>query len=161
VGKWREAFEHGRPSEWDTEYGRKYTFGSPATLEQVAAAEAVLGVRLSADVREMLSEFIGVWYTIEVDRRQGYEPSILYLDLEHLSVEVPRYFRTSGNPLPAEHDLVRVVFVSQSNGFGDLWGVCLEDVRGFRAGHVVNLDHEVGEFEACADSLYEFVRDYK
>ncbi|HEY7158350.1 MAG TPA: SMI1/KNR4 family protein [Gemmataceae bacterium] len=161
MGKWREAFEHGRPSEWDIEYGREYAFGPPATEQQFVAAESVLGVRLPAEVRELLSEFNGVWYTIEVDRREGYEPSILYLDIDHMTVEVPEYFRTSGNPLPAEEDLQKVVFIRQSNGFGDLWGVCLEDVAGFPAGSVVKLDHEVGELEVCSASLFQFVRDYK
>jgi hypothetical protein len=159
--KWRKAFEAGRPSEWDTEYGREYSFGPPATDEQLAAAEAALGIPLPADVREMLSEFNGVWYTIEVDRREGYEPAILYLDIEHMSVKVPEYFADCGNPLPPETELRKVVFVRQSNGFGDLWGVCAADVAGHRVGTIVKLDHEVGELEACASSLFEFVRDHK
>jgi hypothetical protein len=161
VGKWREAFELGRPSAWDIEVGREYSFGPPATEKQLAAAESVLGVRLPADVRELLAEFNGVWYTIEIDPREAYEPSILYLDIEHMTVDVPEYFRTSGNPLPKEEELRKVVFIRQSNGFADLWGVCLEDVADFRAGAVVKLDHELGELEECSPSLFEFVRDCK
>jgi len=161
MGKWREAFEYGRPSEEDREYGCQYSFGPPATAEQLAVAEAALDVKLPAEVRELLSEFNGIWYTIEVDRRMGYEPSILYLDLNHLSMDVPEYFRTCGNPLPSEDDLRKVVFFYQSNGFADLWGVCLEDVCEFHSHQVVKLDHEVGELEPCADNLYEFVRDRK
>jgi hypothetical protein len=161
VGKWRDAFEQGRPSEWDLELGRQYSFGPPASAEQLAAAEALLGVRLPADVRALLAEFNGVWYTTEIDRQQGYEPSILYLDLEHMTVQVPEYFRTCGNPLPPEEELRQVVFVRQDNGFGELWGVCLQDVAAFRAGSVVRLDHEVGELEACSPSLFELVRDSK
>jgi hypothetical protein len=160
MGKWREAFEHGRPSEWDVEYGREYSFGPPATEEQLAAAESVLGVRLPADVRELLSEFNGIWYTIDIDQRESYK-SILYLDIDYMTGRVPDYFRTCGNDLPAEEVLRKVVFVRQSNGFGDLWGVCLEDVAGARAGNVVRLDHEVGELEECSPSLFEFVRDSK
>ena len=162
MGKWREAFENGRPSEWDTEYGREYSFGPPATGKQLAAAEAALGVRLPADVRGMLSEFNGVWYTFEGDRRKGLDqPEILYLDAKHLSVKVPEHFRTCGNELPAEGDLRKIVFVRQSNGFADLWGVCLEDVAGFRAGQVVKLDHAWGELQEYASSLFDFVRDFK
>jgi hypothetical protein len=51
-----------------------------------------------------------------------------------------------------------VVFVAQSNGFGDLWGVCTEAVAGHPAGAVVRLDHEVGELEACHPDVAEFVR---
>jgi hypothetical protein len=110
----------------------------------------------------MLSEFNGVWYTTEADRRRGTESSILYFDITHLTVEVPKYFgNCDGNPLPPAGDLQKVVFVCQSNGFADLLGVCLKDVAGFRAGQVVKLDHEVGELEACANSLFEFVRDHK
>ncbi|HZT80573.1 MAG TPA: SMI1/KNR4 family protein [Gemmataceae bacterium] len=161
MGKWRNAFEHGRPSKGDSKYGVEYTFGPPATKEQLAAVEAALGVKLPADVSQLLSEFNGVWFTTEVDRREGYEPSILFLDTKHMSVEVPEYLRTCGNPLPPEDDLKKVVFVRQSNGFADLWGVCLKGVAGFRAGEVVKLDHEVGELEDCANSLYEFIRDHK
>ena len=161
MGKWREAFEHARPSEGDTEYGRQYSFGPPASAEQLAAAEAALGAKLPAEVRELLSEFNGVWKTTEVDRRMGYEPSILYLDINHMSMDVPEYFRTCGNPLPSEDDLRKVVFFCQSNGFADLWGVCLGDVCELKAHQIVRLDHEVGELEPCADNLYEFVRDHK
>ena len=154
-------FESNLPPVEQREYGEQYEFGPPATEEQLAAAESVLGVRLPADVRELLTEFNGVWYTTEIDRRHGYEPTILYLDTEYMTVRLPEYFRTCGNGLPSEEDLRKVVFVCQSNGFGDLWGVCLEDVAGFRAGTVVRLDHEVGELEECSPSLFEFVRDCK
>lgn len=161
MGVWREAFRHGRPSELDVEYGLEYAFGPPATVEQLTAAEGKLGITLPDDVRGMLSEFNGVWYTSEVDRREGYEPTIVHLDLKHMSVEVPHYLRVCGNPLPAVDDLRRVVFVSQSNGFSVLWGVCLEVLNGFRAGQVVRLHHEVGELVPCANSWIEFVRDDK
>lgn len=162
MGKWREAFEHGRPSEWDTEYGLEYTFGPPATGDQLAAAEAALGVRLPADIREMLSEFNGIWATSEVGRREGYEPDILFLDTKCMSMKVPEHLRTCGDePMPPEEDLRKVVFVCQSNGFANLWGVCLEDVNSHRVGQVVTLDHEVGELEPCANSLSDFVRDLK
>jgi hypothetical protein len=52
-------------------------------------------------------------------------------------------------------------FVCQSNGFGDLWGVCAEDVAGHPAGAVVHLDHEVGELEASHPDLASFIRDHR
>ena len=159
MGKWRDAFMHGRPSREDTEYGTEYTFGPPATQEELAAAEQALGVRLPAEVRAMLSEINGIWHTTTIGRREGYEPTIEFLDVQHMTVDVPEYFRDCGNELPPEEDLRKVVFVCQSNGFGDLYGVCAEDVGEFRAGEVVYLDHEVGELERCFPSLLDFVRD--
>lgn len=157
MGKWRALFEANLPPEGEREYGELYQFGPPATEEQLAAAEQSLGVRLPADVRELLSEFNGVWYTTTVGRKQGYEADISYLDVDHMAARVPHYFRTCGNELPPEEELRKVVFVAQSNGFGDLWGVCVEPVAGHRAGAVVKLDHEVGEVEPSHASLTEFV----
>jgi hypothetical protein len=158
MGKWRDAFDHGRPSFFDIEFGLQYTFGPPATAEQLAHAEAELGLRLPQEVRELLSEFNGVWVTSEAAREHGSAPDIAYLDVQHLAVEVPWYFRTCGNPLPAASDLRKVVFIYQENGFADLYGVCVEDVAGLRAGEVAKLDHDVGELEAAFPSLLEFVR---
>lgn len=163
MGRWREAFEHGRPSYFDIEFGLEYTFGLPASEEQLGRAEAELGVRLPRDVRELLSEFNGVWVTSAVARSHAGDPevasdlAIAYLDVEHMAIEVPRYFRTCGNPLPAELDLRKIVFVYQENGFADLYGVCVEDVAGFREGEVVKLDHELGKLETAFPNLLDFV----
>ncbi len=157
MGKWREAFEQDRPSYFDTEFGLEYGFGPPASEEQLANAEKVLGIKLPAEVRELLSEFNGVWVTSEVGRSQGEDPDIAYLDVEHMVVEVPRYLHTCGNPLPAESELRKVVFIYQENGFAELYGVCTEDVAGFKAGQVVKLDHEVGELEDAFPNLLEFI----
>ncbi len=153
MGKWRTLFEANLPPIAERAYGEQYEFGPPATEEQIAEAERVLNLTLPADVREMLSEFNGIWRHTELLGRQ-----IHYLDLHHLSVEVPEYFRTCGNELPPRKDLRKVVFVCQSNGFGELWGVCAADVASHRAGEVVKLDHEVGELEASYPNLAEFVR---
>lgn len=158
MGKWREAFEHGRPSFFDAEFGLEYSFGPPATAEQLARAEAELGTRLPQEVRELLTEFNGVWVTSAAGREHGNAPDIAYLDVEHMAVEVPWYFRNCGNALPPASDLRKIVFVYQENGFADLYGVCVEDVGDFRAGEVVKLDHELGELEKAYPSLPEFVR---
>jgi hypothetical protein len=158
MGKWRTLFESNLPPVEQREYGKEYEFGPPATAEQIAAAEQALGARLPADVREMLSEFNGIWQTSAVGRKGGRAPDIAFLDTRHLSVDVPAYFDDCGNPLPSVASLRKVVFVAQSNGFGDLWGVCAADVDGHPAGAVVRLDHEVGELEACHPSLADFIR---
>lgn len=147
------------PSRWDTEYRLEYTFGPPATAEQLASVEAELGSSLPADVRELLSEFNGVWKTSEADRRHGGEPDLVFLDTDCMVSQVPSYLRYAGDPPITRKgiDLRRVAFVAQVNGFADLYGVCLEPVGGFLAGAVVRLDHETGELTAAYPSLREFV----
>ncbi|MDY3557316.1 SMI1/KNR4 family protein [Gemmata sp. JC717] len=122
MGKWRDLFEADLPPVEKREYRTEYVFGPPATPEAIAAAEAALGVQLPTDVREMLAEFNGVW---EHNRYPAGNTSedIHLLDLQHMSVDVPDYFSDSDNPLPSGDELRKVVFVCQSNGFGDLWGV--------------------------------------
>ncbi len=158
VRKWRTLFESNLPPIEEREDGEQYEFGHPASDAQLMATEQVLGVRLPPEVRELLSEFNGVWCTTTFDRQIGCDPEILYLDTKHMSVDVPKYFaHCEGNPLPVEADLRKVVFVAQSNGFGDLWGVCTSRVEGHKPGAVVRLDHEVGNLEASHPSLAAFV----
>lgn len=157
MGKWRALFEAGLPPVAEREYRTEYTFGPPATAEQIAAAEASLKVRFPGDVREMLSEFNGMWSVTTFDAGNTYD-EIHFLDIQHMAADVPDYCADSGNPMPPEEDLRKVVWVGQSNGFGELWGVCAEAVAGHAAGSVVHMDHEVGELEACRPSLAEFVR---
>src|SRR5262245_66572452 len=99
--KWRTLFESNLPPVEQREYEEQYEFGPPATAEQLAAAESALGVRLPPDVRELLAEFNGVWYTTRASRRNGSEPDILYLNIEYMTVEVPQYCRSCGKARPA------------------------------------------------------------
>jgi hypothetical protein len=168
-GKVARPFEHGRPSHWDNFYSTEYTFGSPATQEQLASVERELGVRLPAEVRELLTEFNGVWETSEDSFRHGSVPDILVLDTECMTVSVPDYLRDWGDPplTPSGTDLRQLLFVAQVNGFADLYGVCLEPVYDrydgtivrldLDAGAVVKLDHETGELEYAFSNLKEFV----
>jgi hypothetical protein len=164
--KWRRLFESGVRLRrlfqsavfLAPKYVERYDFSPPATEQQLDAAEQALGMRLPTDVREMLSEFNGVWSTSEFRRSIGFDRDIVYLDINHITLDIPEHFRTCGDVLPPEEHLRKVVFVYQSNGFSDLYGVCAEDVAGFRAGEVVKLDHEVGELERGYSSLRKFVR---
>lgn len=158
MGKWRALFEVNLPPVGEREYGAEYDFGPAATPAQLAAAEAALKVEFPADVREMLAEFNGVWRRTTIHGTEYRD--VLYLDLQGMTVDVPQYFADcGGNPLPQPDDLRKVVFLCQSNGFADLWGVCVADVAGHPAGAVVHLDHEVGELEASHPSVADFVRD--
>jgi uncharacterized protein (TIGR02996 family) len=158
---WRTLFEANLLPFGEREYRTEYVFGPPATPEAITAAEAALGMRLPADVREMLAEFNGVW---ERNRYRAGNTSedIHLLDLQHMSVDVLDHFSNWGSDwghlLPPPDELRKVVFVCQSNGFGNLWGVCVESVSGHPVGAVVKLDHEVGELEPGYPSLAEFVR---
>jgi hypothetical protein len=122
VAEWRTLFEADLPPVGEREYGAEYDFGPSATNEQIAAAEQVLGVALPADVREMLSEFNGVWRRTRFADGREYR-DIFYLDLQHMTEEVPQYFADCGNPLPPKKDRRKVVFIAQSNGFGNC-GAC-------------------------------------
>jgi len=169
VGKWRELFESNLPPVEEREYGEQYTFGPPATPEELDAAERTLGVRLPADVRELLSEFNGVWYTTDISRERSGRPEIAYLDIHYMAVKVPEYFRSWGEEWRwLTEQLAKVVYVYQSNGFGDLFGVCAEDisaprvcargVAGVQAGEVVYLSHENTVLQRAYPNLREFVR---
>ncbi|QEL14923.1 SMI1/KNR4 family protein [Limnoglobus roseus] len=155
--KWRKLLDDSLPPAAEREYGERYKFGRPASEKQLATAERTLGVRLPDDVREMLSEFNGVWYTTTAGRAHGHAPNIQFLDTKYLSVNVPNHL-ADYEPSPPRYALRRVVFVAQSNGFGDLWGVCASDVGRHKAGTVVRLGHEVGQLEACQPSLAAFIR---
>jgi hypothetical protein len=161
VGKWREMFEARLPPVADRECGEEYEFGPPATEEQLAVVEISLGIYLPVDLRDLMSEFNGVWYTTKVGRERGYGRDNLLFDTKGMSVSVPEYFTScGGNPLPPADDLRKVVFFAQNNGFAYLWGVCVEDVAGYFAGEVVGLDHEVGELEHRQWSLAEYVHSF-
>jgi|GEM_PF-1751257 len=154
---WRTRFEVNLTPAAQRKYAEQYEFGPPATEEQLTAVESALGLRLPADVRELLSEFNGVWETAEIHQHRG-KPEILFLDTEHMAVRVPAYLRSVAEYVPPEKDLQKVVFVCGTNGFATLWGVCIEDVADFRAGEVVMLDHAGQVFEPRAPSLFEFAR---
>jgi hypothetical protein len=158
TGKWRRLFESDLPPVEQRKDNRQYEFGPPATKADLRYAELALGFRLPADVRSLLSEFNGVWYTSKSVRRRGYQRQILYLDVESMAVRVPEFLDTCDDELPPAGDLRKVVFVCQANGYDTLWGVCAADVAGHRAGAVVRLDLDVGELEASHPSLAEFVR---
>ncbi len=158
---WRTLFEVNLLPEEMREYHTKYVFGPPATPAAIEAAEAALGMRLPADVRGMLAEFNGVW---EHNRYRAGNTSedIHLLDLQHMSVDVPdhlsKWDSDWGHEIPQPDGWRKVVFVCQSNGFGNLWGVCVEPVSGHPAGAVVKVDHNFREWEPSYPSLAEFVR---
>src|SRR5690349_9056752 len=105
MSKWRLAFERTARGHWETLDKVEYIFGPPATEAQIAEGERALGMRLPSELRELLAEFNGVWYTTELDRSRGFKPDIVYLDLKYITERVPTYFRTCGNELPPTEEL--------------------------------------------------------
>jgi hypothetical protein len=159
MGMWRTWFETSLPPFEEREYGEIYEFGPPATADQIADAERAMGVRFPDDLRDLLTEFNGIWYTSEGGRKYGYERSQLYLDTEEMSVRAPRLLRESSDQLPPQEDLSKIAIVCQINGYGEFYALCLDDVAGHRRGEVVRLDHEVGQLEPFYPSLADFVRN--
>jgi uncharacterized protein (TIGR02996 family) len=145
---WRILLEVNMLPFEEREYGERYQFGAPANAEQLAEAEAALGRRLPDDLRELLQEFNGVWYTTTAHRQLGYAPAIVYLDLHHMTVEAQVYHEFFPN----------ILCFREVNGFGYVWAVCLQDTADFRAGNVVGIDHEVGKLEYDSPTLFDFVR---
>lgn len=155
MGKWRALFESSLPPRGEGGPVRAYEFGPPATEAEIVAAERALAVRLPADLREMVSEFNGVW----VRTRASSEPDNHYLTLD-LMVELAERQREAGWGEVFENgELDKVVFVCGYNGWTQLWAVCVEDVAGHPAGAVVYHDHDSADLEAGFPSLAEFVRD--
>ena len=149
IGKWRQLFE-----SWLFRPKRDYTFGPPASAEQLKAVESALSVKLPTEIRSLLSEFNGVWRQWNLPGKE-----IVYFSTDGMLTDVAEYLRKGSDPpvTPSGIDLRKVVFVAQMNGFADLYGVCTEALGEFRAGRVVKLDHESGELEPAWISFKKFV----
>jgi uncharacterized protein (TIGR02996 family) len=145
---WRVLLEANMRPFQERDYGELYQFGAPATVKQLAEAEAALGQRLPNDLRELLSEFNGVWCTSAFDQHSGWKPEILYLDLHNMTVEASAWHQ--GFP--------GILCFRAVEGFARVWAVCLQEIEGFPTGHVVSIDHDGCDVEDCAPSLFEFVR---
>ena len=158
MGKWREAFEEGRPSFYDRDYGRSYHFGPPATPEEIAEAERVLGQPLPAELRSLLSEFNGIRYTTRWSVA-GDEGDAVFLSTTELP-DVPRLLSNIEDELPEPVRRREVVFFWQNNGYAELYGICAEGVGEWPAGTVVYLDHESLELTAPYPDLMAFVRGH-
>lgn len=155
--KWRELFESKLPAISKRRYGEQYAFGPPATAKQIADAEQKLGVQFPDDIRDILSEFNGIWLSTDAMRKQSCEPEICLLDLENITIHIPDYLGDGCESCSVD-ELQSVIFFWQENGFGCLWGVCTQDVAGHRAGTVVCLDHEVQELRKAYRNVADFFR---
>jgi len=158
MGKWREAFEEGRPSFDDREYGCVYHFGAPATPEELVEAEQVLGRPLPAELRDLFSEFNGVRCTVRVSGPDD-EGDITFLSAADFA-DVLGYLRDVEKDLPKPVRKGKVIFFWQDNGYAELYGICTEPVGKSPAGTIVHLDHESQKLEALYPNLMAFVRGH-
>jgi cell wall assembly regulator SMI1 len=154
VGKWRTLFEANLPPHGGGEYVQAYEFGPPATETEFTAAEQRLGLRLPDDLREMLSEFNGVWRRV----RTAPDPENWYLDLGHMIELASRQREVGWEEVFSEGELDKIVYVCAYDGLAQTWALCVEEVAGHPAGAVVYHDHDSTEFEEGFPSLAEFVR---
>jgi hypothetical protein len=58
MGKWKKAFLKSIDFEFETP--SSFTFGPPATEQQLAALERAVSAKVPGDLRELLQEFNGV-----------------------------------------------------------------------------------------------------
>ncbi|WP_406694280.1 SMI1/KNR4 family protein [Singulisphaera sp. Ch08] len=158
MGKWREAFEEGRPSFYDRDYGRVYHFGPPATPEQISEAEQILGRPLPTELLSLLSEFNGVRDTTRWSGADD-EGDSVFLSTMDLP-DVLGYLRDVEDELPKPVRMGKVVFFWQDNGYAELYGICAERVGRWPAGTIVHLDHESQELKAPYPDLMAFVRGH-
>ncbi len=158
MGKWREAFEEGRPSFYDRDYGREYHFRPPATPEQIAEAEQHLGRPLPDELRDLLSEFNGMRYTTRWSAA-GDEGDPVFLSTAEMP-DVHRLLSNVEDELPAPVRKGKVIFFWQNNGYAELYGICVERMGRWPAGTVVYLDHESLELTAPYPDLMAFVRGH-
>ncbi len=153
MGKWQALFEANLPPFGASEYVQAYEFGPPAVEAEFAAAEEALGLRLHTDLREMLSEFNGVW------RRTKYATTsdIFYLNLDGMVELATRQREVGWEEVFSAGELDKVVFVCAYDGWAQTWALCVEEVAGHPAGSVVYHDHDSTELEARFPALAEFV----
>ena len=139
------------------EHNLGYHFEPPTSDFRIKLAEKRRKIKFPRNVKLMLLEFNGLW----IYSQKPEYAEIAYLDLYHMTKEVPMYLAACpqlGNPVPSPKQWRKVLFFYQCNGYGDLFGVCLEDFGRFKKGQVVYLDHENGKFKKWNNSFMDFVK---
>lgn len=154
---WKDLFESSLGSFYDREYLDEYFLGLGASDTQISRFEHFLGLTLPRDLREMYAEFNGVMKRANYENGRCFDDSYI-LTLRQIEIDIPDYFANCpGNPLPSSDELSAIIFFSQSNGFGDLWGYVVRTVRGILPGTIVRMDHDDGVPAVSHKSLHEFV----
>lgn len=151
---WKDTFlESASEFEDKDELEIYYEFGGPATDKEIRELEEELCIAIPNPLSELLREFNGI------DVKQKYwGTGHLYLKTKYIINEIPIYFKESGNYVPDKKELDSVVFFAQQNGLAVLFALCAKPFNSFRAGEVLSLESDAGEFELECGSLQEFVQ---
>ena len=151
---WKEKFlESANEFEDKDELEIAYEFGGPATDKEIRELEETLNNEIPVSLSELLREFNGI------DVKQKYwGTGHLYFKTEYIINEIPAYFKESGNYVPDKKELDSVVFFAQQNGLAVLFALCVKPFNSFKAGEVLSLESDTGEFELEYGSLQEFVQ---
>ncbi len=154
IENWKSKFiKSASEFEDKDELEISYEFGNPATADDLQEFEKTLKISVPASFAELLSEFNGV------DAKQKYWGSgHLYLSTNYIINEIPIYFKESGNYVPPKNEMDSVIFFAQQNGLSALFALCVKPFNNFKAGEVLVLESDTGEFELECGSLQEFVQ---
>jgi len=150
---WKNKFEKSSSEFVDKdELELEYKFGDPATEDQLSEVEKSLRICIPDSLRTLLLEFNGIEAK---DKYRGWNQ--LYLSTSNIMKEIPEYIQDSGNPMPPNDHLSKVIFFSQQNGFAVLYAVCVEPFETYLPNQIVAVESDAGEFYLACESLSEFV----
>lgn len=154
MNNWKKAFLSGASKFEDREELEiNYTFGSPASTEDLRALKQAINLEIPKNLLDLMKEFNG----IEVDQKY-WGKGQLYLSINFIIKELPKYFQESGNYLPPKNESDSVIFFAQQNGMAALFALCVKPFNTFNVGEVLALESDSGEFVPEALSLEDFVQ---
>lgn len=145
-GKWRKLFDKRAAATADT-----YTFGSPATTEQLAGAQRDPGLPLPEMLADFFMESNGAW-------GDGGQPITVgdAGSMALLTSTVRNALKDYDEPKPS---VDHVIFFADL-GDGDYWGVCAQPAGRQKAGEIVRFDHESGTLVKEAKDLRKWITTY-
>ena len=150
---WKGIFEKASNEFEDKdELELSYKFGLPASSDDFKEVEVALRIKMPSELCQMLGEFNGIEAT---DNCWGTKQ--LYLSTRDMIDEIPKYFRESGNYVPPQEELEKVIFFAQQNGYSALFALCIKPFNEFKVGDVLVVESDAGEFEPECNSLKDFV----
>src|SRR5262245_55973237 len=164
MSRFRDAFE----SQMSAERKVHARYGRPATVGRIAAVEAGIGVQIPADLRELYTEFDGLWFdelnrdTPPDDDTEWYEVLPLSLLVPARNVLVRLYGRAARDRLVEqygtveeeaydgfERQLSRCVAFSLSEQGASFKFMTDESAWGIAAGQVGGWSHDGGAYNAA------------
>jgi hypothetical protein len=146
MSKWKEAFFRSIDRKHETE--DSFEFGPPATDAELAALESEISATIPPDLREMLSEFNGV-YEVKNGRRE------LYFEPTKYMAHAAEYYRDWDWPTEMLLDCSKnILYVCEENGSSAMWGVVVKPFASFHVGQIVAFDHDRIAFSETPEELF-------